>query len=383
MSCHVYLVPGFFGFSSLGSLSYFRGVGRALRGSLSRRGIDAEVIECSTRPTGFVKYRARDLLEQVLATGGAEADELHFVGHSTGGLDVRQLLTPSVQVEKAALAERIGRLTRSATLVSTPHRGTPLAQFFCDIRGRETLRVLASEASTRGRLAIVGAARLLDAIASLDDAARGNSRARRLLWRRVLRRIPFDEGDPVWSFLRQIEADQGSMLLLTTEWMDHFNAAVEDRATVRYGSVVTGAPSPLGRGLWGLLRQGPLGLGLGYAILYALVAWTPSAPSRTPLPPGLLADLRRGLSLPVHAQTNDGVVPTLSQLYGTLIATAEADHADIVGQFRRWGSGGRGDWLPSGADFDEGDFSRVWDAVAAFIVESGPREHGVRAHAEG
>ncbi|PID38271.1 MAG: hypothetical protein CSB49_06485 [Proteobacteria bacterium] len=366
----MYLVPGFFGFSTLGTLNYFCGVAAALQTSLARRGLCAEVLECSTRPTAFVKYRARHLAEQVVATGGAEVDELHFVGHSTGGLDVRQLLTPAVRLQNAELAERIGAHTRSVTLVATPHRGTPLAQFFVSLRGRETLRLLASEASTRGRLAIYAAAKVLQMVASADDLLGQDETALDMLSRHLLRNLTLDEADPVWTFLRQIAADQGAMLLLTTEWMDHFNAAVVDRESVRYGSVVTAAPPPLGRGLLDLLRRRPLTLGAGYAILHTLSAWTPTDPSSTPVPKEVLAEVRRRLPLRVCGETNDGVVPTMSQLYGELVSAVLADHADIVGQFRRSGTAQYTDWLPSGSHFDERNFARVWDDVADFIART-------------
>ena len=94
----VFLVPGFFGFSSVGELSYFHDVEDALRRSLLRRRIGAEVIRCETQPTASIVRRADRLRRQVIEHGGLEAQELHFVGHSTGGLDVRMLLTPGVRL---------------------------------------------------------------------------------------------------------------------------------------------------------------------------------------------------------------------------------------------------------------------------------------------
>lgn len=369
LDCHVYLIPGFFGFATLGSLDYFRGVQSALRSSLARRGIRARILVCSTRPTAFVKYRARDLADQVLATGGDKVPALHFVGHSTGGLDVRQLLTPAVQLAGPETAELIGDKTRSAILVSTPHRGTPLAQFFCSLRGRQTLRLLAAEASTRGRLAIFAAAKLLHGVSSLDGLLGQDENALNLLSRHLLRHITLDDDDPVWTFLRQIAADQGSMLLLTTEWMDHFNAAVEDREGVKYASVVSAAPPPLGRGLLDLLRRRPLTLGAGYAILHTLVAYTPAATSGTPIDAASLEQVRGLLPLELKPQTNDGIVPTFSQIYGEVLSAEVADHLDLVGQFQRWGSA-RGDWLPSGSRFDESSFARVWDRIAEAIAHA-------------
>jgi hypothetical protein len=48
----VFLIPGFLGFASLGEFAYFRGVAERLRDGLARRGIEADVIPCSTEPTG-------------------------------------------------------------------------------------------------------------------------------------------------------------------------------------------------------------------------------------------------------------------------------------------------------------------------------------------
>src|SRR5690606_22224444 len=84
--CHVYLVPGFFGFTSLGALNYFRRVGETLAGALVDRDCDVQVVECATQPTGSLCRRAQRVIDRVVETGGLEADSLHFVGHSTGGL---------------------------------------------------------------------------------------------------------------------------------------------------------------------------------------------------------------------------------------------------------------------------------------------------------
>ena len=90
----VFLVPGFFGFTSVGAVSYFDDVERALRRALRQRGVEARIVRCATQPTASITRRADALRRQVLRRGGLGARELHFVGHSTGGLDVRMLLTP-------------------------------------------------------------------------------------------------------------------------------------------------------------------------------------------------------------------------------------------------------------------------------------------------
>ncbi len=83
------LVPGFFGFSSVGAVNYFDDVERALGLALRRCGAAARIVRCATQPTASIPRRADVLRRQVIRAGGLRACELHFVGHSTGGLDVR------------------------------------------------------------------------------------------------------------------------------------------------------------------------------------------------------------------------------------------------------------------------------------------------------
>ena len=110
----VFLVPGFFGFTSVGAVSYFEDVERSLALALRRRGVEARVVRCMTQPTASIPRRADALRRQVIRSGGLGARELHFVGHSTGGLDVRMLLTPGVKIASGGSGERIARLTRTA-----------------------------------------------------------------------------------------------------------------------------------------------------------------------------------------------------------------------------------------------------------------------------
>jgi hypothetical protein len=79
--------------------------------------------------------------------------------------------------------------------------------------------------------------------------------------------------------------------------------------------------------------------------------------------------LERGLDFEATPATNDGVVPTLSQLHGRLLHVACADHLDVVGHYTL--SERAGDWLPSGAGFTPEGFEATWEAVAAAIAGRG------------
>jgi triacylglycerol lipase len=106
----VFLVPGFFGFTSVGAVSYFEDVEQALGRALRRRGVQARIVRCIAQPTASIPRRADALRRQVLRNGSLKARELHFVGHSTtGGLDVRMLLTPGVKIARGDSEERIAR----------------------------------------------------------------------------------------------------------------------------------------------------------------------------------------------------------------------------------------------------------------------------------
>jgi hypothetical protein len=309
------------------------------------------------------------LRRQVLRRGGLAADELHFVGHSTGGLDVRMLLTPGVKISRSDAEERIGALTRSAISVATPHHGTPLANHFLSVQGQTLLLVLSGLAtSSEGRGTVLVAAKAISAVARLDDwLGRGEGPLDRIA-AGLLRRIRFDRHDPVWRYLHEIERDQGAVLQLTPEGIELFDAAVVDRPGVDYGCVVTGVPKPRERLVsadW--LDPEYLALRTLFRLLHAL---TSRPHPRYPCPaPGAAASslLRRGLGFAATPAVNDGIVPTLSQLHGRVLNVARADHLDIVGHYTL--AGGRtADWLPSGAGFTEEAFDAAWDAVAAAIA---------------
>jgi triacylglycerol lipase len=370
---HVYLVPGFFGFTSVGGVSYFLQVRATLARHLEQRGLDAKVIECPTIPAGSIRHRADRLLQQVIETGGLEADALHFVGHSTGGLDIRLLLTPNVQLRPGDVEAQVAGRTRTATTIATPHFGTPIADFFTLLPGRQVLEVL-SRALTApiGRLAVVGLGRAVG-IAGRIDAYLRRETIIDAVSRNLLRHLTLKADDPVFAFLRQVSVDQAAIVQITPECMDIFNAAVVKHPDVAYGCVVTGAPAPpAALRPDALLSPERVALGGLFMAVWFLAS---REHKRYPYPmPSLavLAELERTLENPHSPATNDGIVPTLSQIYGDVLAGVLADHLDVIGQFERTGSP-LGDWLPSGSGFDAGRFDHLWSRVADRIAGLDPK----------
>jgi hypothetical protein len=367
----VFLVPGFFGFTSVGAVSYFEDVEQALGRALRRRGVDARIVRCTTQPTASIPRRADALRRQVLDSGGLRARELHFVGHSTGGLDVRLLLTPGVRIASGDSGERISKLTRAAISVTTPHHGTPLANHFITAQGQTLLLVLSALATSgQGRGAILAAAKAIALVATLDDWLGRTETPLDRIAAGVLRKLRFDRRNPVWKYLGEIEQDQGAVMQLTPEGIALFDAAVADRAGIDYSCVVAGVPPP--REVFRIkeiVDPEYLTLRSLFRLLHAL---TSQLHPRYPYPKPTRARQRlldRGLGFKATSATSDGIVPTLSQLHGRLLHVARADHLDVVGHYTLAG-GGTGNWLPSGAGFTRKAFDATWEAVAGAIARA-------------
>ena len=369
----VYLVPGFFGFTELGAFNYFNRVSEVLGQALAEHSIDAEIIETDTLPTGSIRRRAIRLLETVRKHGGLEHEDLHFIGHSTGGLDIRMLLTPGVRLLSTGEEEEIGARARTAITVSTPHYGTPLASVFTSLNGRYLLYVLTLLATSGpGRYGLYIASRFLSTIAGLDQHIGQEENILDSFAENVLRKLRPERGDEVWKFIEQISQDQGAIVQLTPESMDLFNGTVLDRKNVEYVSFVSASPPPRLRQF--MLRPRNLYQPITHAI-YALSYTIASRVHRQypyPIPEDAgVKKMFEQLPFQVDAGTNDGLVPALSQLWGRLGGVVLGDHLDLVGQFQHvWEGKAYTTWLHSGSGFDVERFQRLWQDIAAVVTGS-------------
>jgi hypothetical protein len=80
-----------------------------------------------------------------------------------------------------------------------------------------------------------------------------------------------------------------------------------------------------------------------------------------------LAQFRRFLEHDIGAEDNDGIVPTLSMLWGELIWVVESDHLDTLGHFHDdQRPAEHTDWLTSGARVTRDSFARMIKCVADF-----------------
>ncbi len=373
MSDRIYLIPGFFGFNKLGNATYFRGVKQMLEAELRERGLSATIHVCGTQPSASLRRRARSLLEEIEQTGGATADRIHLVGHSMGGLDARLLATPNLKLRDGWNEAWLGPRIRSVITLSTPHYGTPIASFFNTMYGRNLLYALTVLATQTGvRHALYFVARMLAIPGRLEDLLGMKDAAVRIVPHDVLDGLTPDQNADLWAFLGRVAEDQGAIVQLTPEAMDLFNLAVVDRPGTRYVSFLSAAPPPQKavRTADLLSVSGPPTMAI-YALAHTLASRDrPNYPY--PAPSGdALQLIRTKFNFRVDERTNDGIVPTLSQIWGEVGGAHKGDHLDVVGQYARSEGGKhyRG-WLRSGTQFGDHEFERLWGVVAETIATS-------------
>jgi triacylglycerol lipase len=411
----LYLSPGMFGFGKLASYDYFAHVERALVKRFADAGEQLVTFVVDVAPTASIRRRAGRLAELVTRTADAHGP-IHLLGHSTGGLDARLVSSPSARlpVEKESTAW-LARL-RSVTTMSTPHYGTPLASFFATVSGQRMLYGLSALTFiglSLGAPPLAAASALVVAIGRIDRTLGLEVGVLDRTTDALLRALEPATSREVRLYLDAIRKDQGAVIQLTPEAMDLFLSGVEDRPGVTYQCTVAMAPPPspgkLARSLlspWGAVSQAIFtalyGITSRYDEVYPCAATYPGDQ-----PTAVLA---RAFGRVPGARANDGVVPSLSQIWGRVAWAGYADHLDVLGHFparaedkpAAWegllGSlkarlspeevadvaAARGgvapdpradarhvDWLRSGAGFDERSFEVLMDALAGGMLQRG------------
>jgi triacylglycerol lipase len=120
---NIVLAHGVLGFRERFRVEYFNGVAEHLRK------LPANVLVSEVSPSGSIAARGESLRTQIITgfnDGALDASEkAHIVAHSMGGLDSRYVLSPRNEstTSKNDITPRIASLTT----ISTPHRGSPIA----------------------------------------------------------------------------------------------------------------------------------------------------------------------------------------------------------------------------------------------------------------
>jgi hypothetical protein len=370
----LYLIPGMFGFSHLAGYDYFVHVKGALLRRFEAKGIDLSIEIVAPAPTASIRQRARMLARAVDRTAGDDGP-IHLMGHSTGGVDIRLVLssTRSLKLDPSQLEWT--KRVRTAVTLNTPHYGTPLATYFATVAGMRVLyalSLLTVVSLSLGEPSLAVFSRVLAAMGSLDQVFGGDLRLISRVTDMLLRFVDREGRTAIQTFLNKIRLDQGAVIQTTPEAMDLFNAATEDDKTVRYGCVVTGAPPPRALDLGRRVRSPYAAFSAAtYSTLHRITAQkherygyaNPTAEQRSMLTAHLGQELNERVS--------DGVVPTLSMVWDELLWCGQADHLDVLGHFhdsREHSS--HTDWLTSGAHFGPGEFQEMMDRVARFQLET-------------
>ncbi len=424
MRHRLYLTPGMFGFGRLATYDYFAHVARALRERFADAGEELETHVVDVAPTASIRRRAARLAELVASTTQAESEKgsggpIHILGHSTGGLDARLVASPSARLPIDA--ERLAWLPRlrSVTTMSTPHYGTPLASFFATVSGQRMLYAVSALtfiALSLGAPPLAAASALVVAVGQLDRAVLGMELA--ILDRTteaLLKALEPASSREVRDYLDAITKDQGAVIQLTPEAMDLFQAGIEDRKGVVYQCTCAMAPPPSARKLArAMLSPWRAVSSTLFATLYGITGRMDDRyPCASPEPEARRALERAFAGATIPPRANDGVVPTRSQVWGTIVWAGVADHLDVLGHYPsttvdrsflgRWidragrslarrerdavtnveeatreggaspspGADARHvDWLTSGAGFDDRAFAALMDAVAQGMLRA-------------
>ncbi|MFH1529963.1 MAG: triacylglycerol lipase [Pseudomonadota bacterium] len=373
----VYLVPGFFGFEHLGGVYYFRHVEALLERLFEAAGDDVDVFTVSTRPTASIRKRARILADAIAGTRPERFDRLHVVGHSTGGLDARLLVTPGVSL--GGEADPIGQRINTVVTLATPNHGTPIAGFFTSLAGKHLLLgmslFLITSMRSVGGLSYAWLGKGLSLLTRLDDVLGLDNTVLDYFVEHLLKDLDEDRRREIISFMHDVANDQGAMLQLTVEGMDIFNAAAVDAEACRYLSYLTVAPRLSPRIVLEGLRD-PY-FPASYSLFQGMhrIAGRVSDAYPFPVLSPALQDLARShLGQEPGPRDNDGVVPLFSQPWGKVCGVVRADHLDVCGHFRPRGVvRHHTDWLRSGAGFTEEAFDALWQDIATRLMGRRPR----------
>ncbi|MFP2924435.1 esterase/lipase family protein [Pyxidicoccus sp. 3LG] len=387
MQSHIMLVPGFGGFDALGSLRYYHGVTEVLESKA--RAVTVHYF--SNMPTASVLTRARALrkwlseLQERRALG--PDDPIHLVGHSTGGLDLRQLLIDLREQERASGADGtppIIQQIKTVQFLSTPHWGTALAHHLGGsslqvFASRLFLRVLYEGAHGLRGMGLGGLGRGLKCLfhprktsdwldAFIDTLVGCYSRTgvlepaeARGTYSELLRWLLHMTSD--FSAVTDLDPAPSSGARRSPAHASDRKVAEElafiRKHDIRVRSIVTCA-SPDCR--WTLFHL------LHWLTAHAL----PGSLKRTRSIRKLWGD---GEAHELRPGDNDGLVNSGSQVWPDEAHSCllTGDHADVIGHFRSPPPGEpdrfrQYDLLNAPSGFDEQRFARLWEDIAAFTA---------------
>lgn len=370
----VYFIPGMFGFGTLAGYDYFHHLREGLEERYRAAGVPVTFEDVPTPPTSSLRERARVLATTVGHTTSGSGP-IHLVGHSTGGLDARLVLSPLINLRLPTELMSWTRRVRSLVTVNTPHYGTPVASYFATVSGARVLYALSllTVVSLKlGEPSLAIFSRLLAGLGSIDALFGGDLKFFGGLTGAVLRFVDKEGRGEITDFLSKVQVDQGAIIQISPEAMDLFNAAVENAEHVRYGSMVAAAPRPATMRVARRIRSPGAALTAAlYSTLYQFAAQRHAQYGYAKLDRTAEQLIAKGVGRVPTDADSDGIVPTLSMPWGDLLWAGEADHLDSIGHFHDDLRPIRHvDWLTSGSTFSRREFASLLDAMARYQLDS-------------
>jgi hypothetical protein len=265
----------------------------------------------------------------------------------------------------------------SAVTINTPHYGTPLATYFATVSGTRVLYVLSLltvVSLTIGEPSLAIFSRLVAGVGGIDSLFGGDMKVFSRVTDSVLRFVDRDGRGEIADFLSKVRIDQGAIIQIMPEAMDLFNAATVIDPRVRYGCVVSAAATPrvmtFARRIWSPYAAFTAAI---YATLYQFASQESEVYPYARPSQRQSEFLRVGIDHDVNGESNDGIVPTLSMLWGELLWAGEADHLDILGHFHDDQKPKlHMDWVTSGSRFTRQRFGAVLDEIVKFTLRDAP-----------
>ncbi len=373
----VYFVPGMFGFGRLAGYDYFNHLRVGLEQRFRDAGHDVVFEDVPAPPTSSLRYRSRILATAVERSAG-DAGPIHLVGHSTGGMDLRLVLSPTVSLGLDPSRLDWRSRVQSAVSINTPHFGTPVAGFFATVSGTRMLYALSLITVISlaiGEPSLQLFSRVLAGVGGIDSLFGGDLKMFSRITDGVLRFVDKDARSEIADFLSKVRVDQGGIIQLMPEAVDLFNASTEGAPELRFGCIASAAPPPRSFRLARRIRSPYAAFTAAiYSTLYQFASKVPDVYPYARPTERELSLLRSGIDHEIDDTTNDGIVPTLSMLHGTLLWAGEADHLDVLGHFHDddptpQGEALHRDWITSGARFSRKRWTALLDALAAFQLQ--------------